>query len=722
MKGLITLILCLLNHQLVFGSEGDDEKKINWDKEYKKLCEYESYHYCRKIKNYSGWTKPAPNIVEALKVMRPRIKETAEELGVDPRIIVGAILTENSINVGIEDTVQDWLVEVGLADDGKIFGKQFSFGWGQLYIEAARDADKVLAKLEKRDVYSDKEITKRLQTPHLAMRYAAALSKFNIDSYVDCACNSKENPERTCGFDISDKPWIAVTLYNIGKPKYRCQRSIRNKRNPRMNFFGLWAGKNEDVIAQILGPKDQVIDFEMKKNDGLLADLVGQEAIEQVSEKFGIQAQLDYSLSRDDYDELNRIKVIEKLKTPYLLDGLFFDPTNIENFEVHEQKQRSENTQTPFKISDISNDSYQNLNRQLELINILSDASGKGLKVAESMDLTHIPTGCLNSKRDLSKIKTVSIPKNDEVVSILDERTCKNDRYILLVTSSGKRGWVLKSEVINKTTIGSEVKKSCNYQYDTKCRERIKYYTGITLNEDDSIGALTYELNEINGGDYKSDSCKNFDWNESFQEDLQKALGIISYCNVLGKPNSKEAEEELQKISEKLQSFRYLDFEDIKDNLSSLYAICRVRSVDADPKQRGLSKVSLEFLLCNPQDDPFEANKKIVDFHKEVAILMTYMDSQKTEENYFLKELKGLSNSLDTLKESYKDKKCYSLYRDKTKEFLSKIIDQDCIKEIEVPNLDIAADYFDNPKFVYIPSESKKVLFRTKKLSCKEQQ
>ena len=45
-----------------------------------------------------------------------------------------------------EDRLQDFLVESGAAKDGSFMGKSFSFGWGQLYMDAALEINKNVSK------------------------------------------------------------------------------------------------------------------------------------------------------------------------------------------------------------------------------------------------------------------------------------------------------------------------------------------------------------------------------------------------------------------------------------------------------------------------------------------------------------------------------------------------------------------------------------------------
>ncbi|MBI2605106.1 MAG: DUF1402 family protein [Deltaproteobacteria bacterium] len=232
----------------------------DWNKELAELCTYDP-EYCKKLKNEDGtWVRPKKEILAALKSLSPKIQTYSEKFGVDPRAVAGAVLAENSLNVSISDNVQDFLVKYGLASGGDILGKKFSFGWGQLYMEAAREAENFAAKLEKRAPKTDDQLSEDLLKPDLAIYYVAALMRTIQDEY------------QKQGIDISKNPELLATVYNLGKPQERSAKTKASGKSPRVNYFGFFVKHYMDDIETAVGkPKVQTLVADQKdvtKKDG----------------------------------------------------------------------------------------------------------------------------------------------------------------------------------------------------------------------------------------------------------------------------------------------------------------------------------------------------------------------------------------------------------------------------------------------------------------------
>lgn len=207
------------------------------EQDYQNLCSYDRA-WCGKLKNSDGtFVRPKKEIVLLLKELAPVIEAHSATLGVDPRAVAGAIMAENSLNVSISDDVQNLLVKIGVANKGEIFGKKFTYGLGQLNFYTARDAENYAAKLEKRAPLSDATLSDALLVPDKAVYYVAAVIRKVQDDY------------QAQGIDISGKPEILSTLYNLGNSTKKAKETKANGLAPRPNYFGFFVKKYESELS-----------------------------------------------------------------------------------------------------------------------------------------------------------------------------------------------------------------------------------------------------------------------------------------------------------------------------------------------------------------------------------------------------------------------------------------------------------------------------------------
>ena len=199
---------------------------------YEQLCEYD--HRCKKLKNKNGAFKaPHPLILKIFWLQKDNLLRIAKKYNVHPILPIAAIATEHSLNVGIEDQVQDNLQELGVDVNGKLLGlKAVSYGYGQLYQSAAMEAEQMVARIENRPPQSYEYVEKRIVSLEGAYEYIAALMSYYTEVY-------KDN-----GFDISNNIGALTTLYNIGKIEERVERTISQGRKPQVNYFGWFALNN----------------------------------------------------------------------------------------------------------------------------------------------------------------------------------------------------------------------------------------------------------------------------------------------------------------------------------------------------------------------------------------------------------------------------------------------------------------------------------------------
>lgn len=202
------------------------------------LCKYDDD--CERLRDRSGMIKPKQKIVLLLKELRDPIKSISEKFEVDPRAVAGGILAENTMNVQVDDDIQEWLVKLRITPAARILGKTFSIGLGQINVSTAQSVESLAAKIEKRKVRSANEIAEALLTPEGAFTYAAAIVRTAQDDY------------KGHGIDISKDPDILVTLYNLGGSKEKAQHAARNRQKPRPNYFGFFVNQNLDLLSDTL--------------------------------------------------------------------------------------------------------------------------------------------------------------------------------------------------------------------------------------------------------------------------------------------------------------------------------------------------------------------------------------------------------------------------------------------------------------------------------------
>ncbi len=204
----------------------------NWEDSFSDVCRID-VKYCLKLKTSDGgWLKPKTEIMVLLKdpEIQTEIKSAAQKYGVSTTAIAGAIVAENSLNVGLKDQVQTWLAS-RLNITSLPGGKAFSFGLGQIKMPSAMSAEKYIADKEGRAPRTEKEMTTELSSPFGSIRTAAMILRQVQDDY------------KAVGFDIANQPEILTTLYNLGESEVRAKKAKDSGLAPQMNYFGLFVKK-----------------------------------------------------------------------------------------------------------------------------------------------------------------------------------------------------------------------------------------------------------------------------------------------------------------------------------------------------------------------------------------------------------------------------------------------------------------------------------------------
>jgi len=162
------------------------------------------------------------------------IKQAAREFSVDSIIIGAVIYQEQSTNVNFVDTLGDYI--------GGLLHLNTSIGVGQVRVNTAEALERIYPKLDpyrKDSIFIDYNVVRveRLKDVLTNIMYVAAKLKFSQDRWAEA------------GFDISNKPDILGTLYNIED----IDKPITPTKNPKPNDFGIGVKQNYDKVEKLLG-------------------------------------------------------------------------------------------------------------------------------------------------------------------------------------------------------------------------------------------------------------------------------------------------------------------------------------------------------------------------------------------------------------------------------------------------------------------------------------
>ena len=204
------------------------------------LCSYDPHH-CRNLSHLNGSVKkPKRTILVVFQQIRQRVREIARRFDIDPRVLIAVITTEHTLNVTIDDVIQDIYSRTAIGANGRLGPLRVSYGFGQIYADAAEFAEPVAAEIEGRERLTPEKVNERLQTMDGALTYAAALLLHARRVYAQG------------GFDISNHPGVLATLYNIGKVGERLERTQREGRLPGVNYFGWFVEHHWQIFDSIM--------------------------------------------------------------------------------------------------------------------------------------------------------------------------------------------------------------------------------------------------------------------------------------------------------------------------------------------------------------------------------------------------------------------------------------------------------------------------------------
>lgn len=467
----------------------------DWEAEYIELCKYDNL--CNKLKDNSTgeWIKPKEAMVKALKILAPEIQVVAKLYNVSAEAIAAAILTENSLNVTIDDGIQDFLVKMKLAPSGSILGKKFSFGWGQLYMEAAWEAEETAYQIEKRPKRTKEEIAELLLTPLGAITYVAALLRTVQDQY------------KKAGFDIKNQPEILATLYNLGQTETRANEAKLLKRNPRVNFFGFFVKKNMNTLKSIVGNAQPVI------------------ATNKASSAVATAKSCTVTNScNDEKKTFHDPKLVQSMINPSLPP---LSPSLLIKLE-------KENKNLKLELTKIKKEKKVILYQFPTLC--YTDGTGS---------ISNYNTYSTYSEGNVSYI--ISPGSNYSVIS--DGLDCKLNNWKLIKTSNNEIGWISDKEIINaKMSLKSGKGNDCNGS--ASCHSIIKNILGDRYISSEANSKLIVKIEGKGKNlDYSKPNIYCYDDNNNSQQTLITKEEAIEMIDLINK------KEEAIKIKFNLESY-----------------------------------------------------------------------------------------------------------------------------------------------------------------------
>ncbi|MBU1180154.1 DUF1402 family protein [Patescibacteria group bacterium] len=179
-------------------------------------------------------TKAEKRAANLIKLYSRFIKKAGSEFGVDPTIIGAAIFQEQATNVNFIDNLTDYM--------GGILHLNTSVGVGQVRVATAGLLENYYDELKlpiRKNLFIDLTPVRveRLKDPQINIRYVAAKINFS------------QNRWAKAGYNISKKPEILGTLYNIED----INNPIKPHPNPKANKFGKGVKRNFKKVQKLLG-------------------------------------------------------------------------------------------------------------------------------------------------------------------------------------------------------------------------------------------------------------------------------------------------------------------------------------------------------------------------------------------------------------------------------------------------------------------------------------
>ena len=195
---------------------------------FKEVCRYDEF--CRYLKDGKGEMRRLDlDLIERLRPFAKPAKKWARDFGVDARAVLGSIaadMVQQLMGSDGANIPRDQLIQASRP--------------GRIQLPTAMDGERLMAKMQRRNLRSEDEVARRLQTPDGACEYAAGIIRLHQNDYV------------RQGFQIANRPDLLATLYNVGDSGKRALAAKRNKRSPRPNSFGFYVGAHDEILRKLL--------------------------------------------------------------------------------------------------------------------------------------------------------------------------------------------------------------------------------------------------------------------------------------------------------------------------------------------------------------------------------------------------------------------------------------------------------------------------------------
>jgi hypothetical protein len=179
-------------------------------------------------------TKAEIRAANLIKIYSEFIKQAAREFEIYPVMIGAVIYQEQATNFNFIDVLAD--------DIGGILHLNTSIGVGQVRVNTAEALENLYDKLKlpvEKSLFKDLTPVRAelLKDPEANIRYVAAKINFN------------QNRWAKAGYNISNKPEIIGTLYNLED----IDNPISPHQNPEANEFGKGVKQNFYKVKTLLG-------------------------------------------------------------------------------------------------------------------------------------------------------------------------------------------------------------------------------------------------------------------------------------------------------------------------------------------------------------------------------------------------------------------------------------------------------------------------------------
>lgn len=429
---------------------------------------------CNRL-GYDNQTKkiidPDKETVDILMANSKTVMENAKKFGVDPVVLAGVVAAENTMNVGIKDGVINSLIKLGISSDGYVPGYgNTTVGFGQINPNIAAEAESEAIKIDNRPKRTSAQIAKLVQTPEGSIYYAALLLKIAQDKYKEA------------GVDISERPEILSTLYNIGKVDDRVKRMKETGSQPKSNYFGYFVNYHYDALKKRLLESASAPQTVLETKEEVTLDSIPNKACK----------------SEDVKNQISSVKSSGEYKSIYFTVGCDGVPMTLVMFS---------NGATGWTKSDV-------------------------LKSVSKQTILLGNNKCRNSKIDdkcIQKIK--SVIDDDEILS--DLKTTKDEVITLKLYGNGSI-----SKKIDDVTYKNN--KVTDDQYKTKITALISTLEKSMQLMPAQVGNDLVKNFQLICEAYNKSTSKNQNYELIFNRlyDLQRAMEVIRVCNYPNIPSN----------------------------------------------------------------------------------------------------------------------------------------------------------------------------------------